>query len=126
MNAVGEIDAESPTMRSQMVSVHQRSPGTAHAMETHWEESGPISRYANKHSRSIIEKISITFFHFVFIYKFIYFEIKQIVAIFFFLLLRIIYFSFLILYYLHCICYNIICAICECLNGKKLCVQYWR
>ncbi|KAK0097709.1 hypothetical protein PV326_014335 [Microctonus aethiopoides] len=50
MTAVGEIDAESPPMRSQMVSVHQRSPGTAHAMETHWEESGPISRYANKHS----------------------------------------------------------------------------
>ncbi|XP_063983209.1 protein unc-79 homolog isoform X2 [Diachasmimorpha longicaudata] len=50
IGVVGEIDNESPPMRTQIVSVHQRSPGPIlgqpHTMETHWEESA--SHYANK------------------------------------------------------------------------------
>lgn len=52
---VGEIDSESPPMRSQVISVHQRSPGPIlgqHTMETHWEESA--SHCANKHTRLVI------------------------------------------------------------------------
>ncbi|XP_011310336.1 protein unc-79 homolog isoform X3 [Fopius arisanus] len=49
---IGEIDSESPPMRAQIISIHQRSPGPTlgqtHTMETHWEESA--SHYANKHT----------------------------------------------------------------------------
>ncbi|XP_034946562.1 protein unc-79 homolog isoform X2 [Chelonus insularis] len=45
-NFPGEIDIESPPMRSQMINIHQKGTGpfvsTSHTMETHWEESGPI------------------------------------------------------------------------------------
>lgn len=58
--AVGEVDSESPPMRSQVVSVHQRSPGAvlgpSHTMETHWEEAGAVCNYTNKHPRSIKKK----------------------------------------------------------------------
>ncbi|KAK9304372.1 hypothetical protein QLX08_004330 [Tetragonisca angustula] len=48
---MGDMNAESPPMRTPMVSVHQRSPGPTHGqMETHWEESTPSCRYTNKHS----------------------------------------------------------------------------
>ena len=51
---MGDMNAESPPMRTPMVSVHQRSPGPIHGqMETHWEESTPTCRYTNKHSRLI-------------------------------------------------------------------------
>ncbi|KAG7202977.1 hypothetical protein KM043_010111 [Ampulex compressa] len=50
-STVGEMDTESPPMRTPMVSVHQRSPGPMYSqMETHWEESDPPCRYTNKHS----------------------------------------------------------------------------
>lgn len=50
--AMGDMNAESPPMRTPIVSVHQRSPGPTHSqMETHWEESTPTCRYMNKHSR---------------------------------------------------------------------------
>ncbi|XP_006613748.1 protein unc-79 homolog isoform X8 [Apis dorsata] len=49
--AMGDMNAESPPMRTPIVSVHQRSPGPTHSqMETHWEESTPTCRYMNKHS----------------------------------------------------------------------------
>ncbi|XP_074099660.1 UNC-79 domain-containing protein isoform X1 [Cotesia typhae] len=42
IDVVGEIDADSPPMRTQMVSIHSRSPGvSSQAMETHWEEQAP-------------------------------------------------------------------------------------
>ncbi|XP_076762516.1 UNC-79 domain-containing protein isoform X10 [Xylocopa sonorina] len=48
---MADMSAESPPMRTPMVSVHQRSPGPTHSqMETHWEESTPSCRYTNKHS----------------------------------------------------------------------------
>ncbi|XP_006613747.1 protein unc-79 homolog isoform X7 [Apis dorsata] len=51
--AMGDMNAESPPMRTPIVSVHQRSPGPTHSqMETHWEESTPTCRYMNKHSSS--------------------------------------------------------------------------
>ncbi|XP_076235457.1 UNC-79 domain-containing protein [Calliopsis andreniformis] len=46
---VGELNTESPPIRTPLVSVHQRSPGTTQ-METHWEESTSTCRYTNKHS----------------------------------------------------------------------------
>ncbi|XP_076762511.1 UNC-79 domain-containing protein isoform X6 [Xylocopa sonorina] len=50
---MADMSAESPPMRTPMVSVHQRSPGPTHSqMETHWEESTPSCRYTNKHSSS--------------------------------------------------------------------------
>ncbi|XP_076284317.1 UNC-79 domain-containing protein isoform X2 [Lasioglossum baleicum] len=51
VNTIGELNTESPPIRTPLVSVHQRSPGTTHSqMETHWEESTPSCRYNNKHS----------------------------------------------------------------------------
>ncbi|XP_017885375.1 protein unc-79 homolog isoform X4 [Ceratina calcarata] len=49
MGAMGDMNAESPPVRTPIVSVHQRSPGPGQ-METHWEEGAPSSRYTNKHS----------------------------------------------------------------------------
>lgn len=50
IGVVGEIDADSPPMRTQMVSIHSRSPGvSSQAMETHWEEQAPD--YYIKHPR---------------------------------------------------------------------------
>ncbi|XP_015191031.1 PREDICTED: protein unc-79 homolog isoform X6 [Polistes dominula] len=53
-STMGELDSESPPMRTPLISVHQRSPSVIYsqslAMETHWEESGPTCRYTNKHS----------------------------------------------------------------------------
>ncbi|XP_043258139.1 protein unc-79 homolog [Colletes gigas] len=50
-STMGEMNAESPPIRTPMVSVHQRSPGATHSqMATHWEESTPSCRYTNKHS----------------------------------------------------------------------------
>ncbi|XP_031365373.1 protein unc-79 homolog isoform X6 [Apis dorsata] len=52
--AMGDMNAESPPMRTPIVSVHQRSPGPTHSqMETHWEESTPTCRYMNKHSSTL-------------------------------------------------------------------------
>ncbi|CAL7949507.1 unnamed protein product [Xylocopa violacea] len=50
-STMADMSAESPPVRTPMVSVHQRSPGPTHSqMETHWEESTPSCRYTNKHS----------------------------------------------------------------------------
>ncbi|XP_024935949.1 protein unc-79 homolog isoform X2 [Cephus cinctus] len=52
--APGDMDNESPPMRTPIISIHQRSPGPSHlqshAMETHWEEIVPACLYPNKHS----------------------------------------------------------------------------
>ncbi|KZC06519.1 Protein unc-79 like protein [Dufourea novaeangliae] len=51
VGTIGELNTESPPIRTPMVSVHQRSPGATHGqMETHWEESTTSCRYTNKHS----------------------------------------------------------------------------
>ncbi|XP_076225876.1 UNC-79 domain-containing protein isoform X2 [Nomia melanderi] len=51
VNTIGEMNTESPPIRTPLFSVHQRSPGATHSqMETHWEESTPSCRYNNKHS----------------------------------------------------------------------------
>lgn len=53
-SVVGEMDSESPPMKSQGFSMHQRSPGPglgpSYTMETHWEEAGPTSHFS-KHTR---------------------------------------------------------------------------
>ncbi|CAK9822552.1 Protein unc-79 homolog [Anthophora retusa] len=50
-STIGDINAESPPIRTPLVSVHQRSPGPTHGqMETHWEEGTATCRYTNKHS----------------------------------------------------------------------------
>lgn len=69
MNAMGEMDTETPAMRASMVSVHQRSPGGMHGqMETHWEENnGPACRYFNKHfTRSVNLHIGLSLLPFPF------------------------------------------------------------
>ncbi|XP_024935950.1 protein unc-79 homolog isoform X3 [Cephus cinctus] len=59
--APGDMDNESPPMRTPIISIHQRSPGPSHlqshAMETHWEEIVPACLYPNKHSRSFFIKL---------------------------------------------------------------------
>ncbi|KAF7993840.1 hypothetical protein HCN44_011109 [Aphidius gifuensis] len=53
-SVVGEMDSESPPIKQQGFSMHQRSPGPglgpSYTMETHWEEAGPTSHFS-KHTR---------------------------------------------------------------------------